>query len=137
MSYPKSAELAAAFHPRLLGLDRMLRSDMLDLGLSRTELSVLGQLLNHGPQRVTDLAAAERLKQPSMTALISRLEDRGWVRRRSDTCDGRVVLVEVSEDGKRAIDDLVNCRVAALSSRLDELSDEERAALALALPALD
>jgi DNA-binding MarR family transcriptional regulator len=130
-------ELAAAFHPRLVRLYTMLRRDTLDLGLSRTALSVLAQLRERAPQRITELAAAEHVKQPTMTTLIGRLEQRGWVIRGAHPRDRRVVLVSLSTDGERALDRLTRERVLALAGRLGGLTAEERAALAHALPALD
>jgi DNA-binding MarR family transcriptional regulator len=134
---PEFVELAAAFHPRLVRLYTMLRRDTLDLGLSRTALSVLAQLRERAPRRITELAAAEHVKQPTMTTLIGRLEQRGWVTRGADPGDRRVVLVALSAEGERALDRLTRERVLALSGRLGGLTAQERAALAHALPALD
>ncbi|MGH3264406.1 MAG: MarR family transcriptional regulator [Trebonia sp.] len=132
-----AVELAAAVHPRLVRLYTMLRRGTMDLGLSRSALSVLVLLRDRGPQRITELATAEHVAQPSMTALVSRLEERGFVRRRHDSDDGRVVLAELCEEGERTLERLVRQRVLALSKLLAALSDEERGAIARALPALD
>ena len=130
-------ELAAAFHPRFVRLYTMLRRDTMDVGLSRTALSVLAQLRECAPRRITELAAAEHVKQPTMTTLIGRLEERGLVTRGADPADGRAVLVELSAEGERTLDRLTRERVLALSDRLGGLSARDRAALAQALPALD
>src|SRR4051794_32607342 len=71
-------------------------------GLSRTAASVCARLRDAGPQRVTDLAAWESVAQPSMTALVGRLEEQGLVARRHDPSDGRVVLVELTDGGRAA-----------------------------------
>ena len=53
-----------------------------------------------GPQRVTELAAAERVAQPTMTGLIGRLEADGLVRKTADPADARAVRVELTDAGR-------------------------------------
>src|SRR3954451_11304262 len=67
--------------------------------VSRTALSVLACLREAGPQRVTDLAAREAVAQPSMTALVGRLERQGLVTRTPDADDRRAVRVAVTPAG--------------------------------------
>ena len=127
-------ELAAALGPRVARLVRLL---IIEAGsVSRTQLSVLASLRD-GPHRVTALAELERVAQPSMTALVSRLEDAGWVTREPDPTDGRVVNVAITPAGLETLDRHTTARAEALAARLAALAPEERAALAAALPALD
>src|SRR5215471_2332765 len=65
-------------------------SDNRDLSL--TAVAALGSLDRRGPQRITTMAAAEGVSQPSMTQLVQRLEQRGLVVRSSDPSDGRAAL---------------------------------------------
>src|SRR5262245_58678123 len=71
--------------------------------LSLTALAVLATLKRSGPQRITTLAAAEGVSQPSMTQLIQRLELRGLVQRRSDPADGRVALAGLTAHGSAVL----------------------------------
>jgi|SRR5215467_5786679 len=71
--------------------------------LSLTALSTLGSLERMGPRRITALAAAEGVTQPSMTQLVRRLEHRGLVARSSDPADGRAALVSLTEQGRAAL----------------------------------
>src|SRR3954452_6309411 len=41
----------------------------------------LRQLEELGPTRVSDLAAADRVSQPTATAVVQKLVERGWVQR--------------------------------------------------------
>lgn len=129
-------ELAAAFDPRLTRLCGLLWREGRRLELSSTALSVLGQL-RCGPRRITELAATEQITQPSMTALVNRLQERGWVARADDPADGRTVLVTLSEQGALALAQRTRQRVETLGERLQVLTPEQRAAVAAALPALD
>lgn len=131
-----SEELAEQFDPLLRRLNALRWREGRRLGLSSTALSVLGQL-RCGPRRITDLAAVERIAQPSMTKLVNRLEERGWVTRAADPDDGRSVLAMLSAQGQQALIEQTRERVESLGERLGMLSGAQRAALAAALPALE
>ena len=49
------------------------------------------------------LAAAERVKPPSMTRVIASLADLGLVRRAPHPTDGRQVIVSLSDEGEQII----------------------------------
>src|SRR5690348_14017948 len=72
--------------------------------LSRTATSVLAGLRDSGPQRVTALAEAEGVAQPSMTTLLGRLERRGLVERGPDPDDARAVRVAITDQGRDALE---------------------------------
>ena len=71
--------------------------------ITRSEGGIL-RTLSDGPKRVTELADLEGLAQPTTTILIKRMEANGWVRRRRDADDGRVVLVSVTPEGELALE---------------------------------
>src|SRR5258707_12367253 len=71
--------------------------------LSLTAVGVLGSLDGSGPQRITTMAAAEGVSQPSMTQLVQRLEQRGLVTRTSDPSDGRGALVSLTSEGRAVL----------------------------------
>ncbi len=105
-------------------------------GLSLSAAAVLFQLSREGPQRLTDLAARVGLSQPAMTQLVTRLEYAGMVRRAADTCDRRVVLVQITRDGRTLFDRRKRERVADLEGLLGDVSPDDRDAIVEALPAL-
>ena len=106
-------------------------------GLSITALSVLRRLADDGPRRITELAAAESVAQPTMTTLVSRLEARGLARRDADPADRRAVLAAVTDRGREQLAAVRAARAALLDERLAALDARDREALAAALPALD
>lgn len=116
--------------PRVAVLTRLLTSE-LGCELSRTELGLLNTL-SSGPRRITELAELERLAQPTLTQLVQRLEQQGFVNRERQTDDRRVVLVRLTEAGAAAFDEF-RCRAsAALGAHLVELPDAEIESLAAA-----
>jgi DNA-binding MarR family transcriptional regulator len=104
-------------------------------GMSRSEGSVLATLRD-GPQRITALAELEGLAQPTVTKLVNRLADLGWVARERATEDGRVVLVSLTPAGHDALGVLRERYRPLLRAGLAQLSDEQLAALVDATGAL-
>ena len=85
--------------------------------LSNTASDVLHRIETEGPARLTSLAAAVSVSQPSMTQLVQRLERQGIVRRTRDPNDGRGCLVSITDAGRA----LVRERRRRLRQRLAEL----------------
>lgn len=132
-----AADLATDLAVSLERVVGLLRSLSQPSGLSMTAVSTLATLERSGPRRLTALAALAGVSQPAMTQLISRLEDEGLVRREADPADGRVVQVHISDDGEATLARRRAGRAARLAVILAQLTPEQRAALAAALPALD
>ncbi len=68
------------------------------VGLDRTAYRCLDILDQEGPMTAGRLAQRARLSPGAMTALLDRLEKRGFARRTRDTKDRRRVLVEVTPE---------------------------------------
>ncbi|HWC86719.1 MAG TPA: MarR family transcriptional regulator [Solirubrobacteraceae bacterium] len=115
-------------------LTRLLTREI-DGVLPRTEVGVLNTL-DSGARRVTELAELEGLAQPTTTMLVKQLEKRGLVRRARQASDGRVVLVSITESGRRALADFRVKAQTALRAYLAEMSDEEIEALSTTADAL-
>jgi DNA-binding MarR family transcriptional regulator len=104
--------------------------------LTLAQLSILLTLLDKGPIRMTELAAHERVRTPTTTVAIRRLEKLGLVKRSRDPSDLRAVLVDVTPRGLVQHREAVATRRSKLAGMLGKLSDEERTALTRALEPL-
>lgn len=104
--------------------------------VSATALSLLDRLETIGDQRVTDLAALEGVSQPAATALVNRLEERGWAARRADPSDGRASRVVITDPGRARLHEHRRERSLRIAERLALLDAADQAALHAALPAL-
>jgi len=105
--------------------------------VSLTSAATLSALSRTGPRRITDLAAIAGVTQPSLTVLVSTLERAGLVERRSDPADKRVVLVAITAAGSDYVHTRRRNSVQAFARLIDQLSTDEAAALAAAIPALE
>jgi len=100
--------------------------------LSLTAALALGALNQEGPVRLTALAAAAGISQPSMTELVHRLERQGLALRVDDPKDGRAALVDITDAGRTLLDDRRRDRRDRLAELLAALPPEEEATLTLA-----
>ena len=129
--------LAAALTTDLERIFGLFRSLSPASGLSMTAAATLAGIERLGPQRLTVLAAREGVTQPAMTQLITRLEESGLVRREASAEDGRVVLVVITDEGRAVLARRRSVRSDRMAAIIAKLAPEHRAALAIALPALD
>jgi DNA-binding MarR family transcriptional regulator/nucleotide-binding universal stress UspA family protein len=104
--------------------------------LSLTAGSAMATLERTGPRRLTDLAVSEGVTQPSMTSVVSQLEDLGFAERLPDPADGRVARVAITRAGRHHLAAVRGAGASVFTALIDKLTDQEAAALRAALPAL-
>jgi DNA-binding MarR family transcriptional regulator len=122
-----------------LGLLRLARRLRQQSGpdITPSQLSVLSTLDRHGPLSHGDLAAHERIQPPTVTRIVTVMEEAGLVQRSTDPDDRRCSLVEITRDGRRRLEKIRSDRDAWLAQRLGELSPEQRRVLHQAVPVLE
>lgn len=104
--------------------------------LSLTWTGTMATLHRTGPRRITDLALAQGVTQPSMTNLVRAMERDGYVERSGDPRDGRVVLVSLTKAGEELVNRRMQAAVEQFANLVELLPPDEIAALEAALPAL-
>jgi len=127
-------EVSATLLPRASLASRLLLRRA-SRRISRSEAGLLAAL-DGGPRRITELADREGLAQPTITLMVKRLLERGWVARERDAADGRVVLVSLTDEGAAVLGEVRADYRSALSDHLAAMSDEQIAALLTATTAL-
>jgi DNA-binding MarR family transcriptional regulator len=91
-------------------------------GVPPAQLSALSVLVFGGPRTLGELAAAEQVRPPTMTRIVQALEDRGLVRRKRDSEDGRVHHLRATAKGRRVLQAGRERRVRRLAALFDGLS---------------
>ena len=138
---PEVTELAEGLHRALAKLISILRrgdpSGAVAGDLTLAQLSILVTLLDQGPIRMTDLAAHERVRTPTTTVAIRRLEKVGLVKRSRDPSDLRAVLVDITPRGRAVHAESLANRHAALAAMLSQLPDSDLNTLMKALAPLE
>src|SRR5262245_22237750 len=127
---PQVTELAAELQRVLSRVFSVLRRsdtnrDATTGDLTLAQLSILLTLLEQGPIRMTELAAHERVRTPTTTVAIRRLEKLGLVKRSRDPSDLRAVLVDITPKGLAQHREALAARRAHLSALLAKLSPED------------
>jgi DNA-binding MarR family transcriptional regulator len=135
---PTRATLATAdrLHSAAIRLLRRLRRRDAETGLSAPRLSALSVVVFRGPITLSELAAAEQVRPPTMTRLVQELERAGLLERLADPTDRRVVRVRATAAGRRLLAAGRMRRVQRLAEEIERLSAEERRALTRGVDAL-
>ena len=130
------AELAARLRLALARLSRRLRAQT-PQSLSYSQESALATVEELEPVRLSDLAATEGVAVPTLSRVVAGLEAHGLIVRKPDPADGRAAQLQITDLGRERLDQLRSERSAFLVARIGTLSDDQRAALAGALDALE
>ena len=101
---------------------RRLRTEDAQTGLTGPRASALSVLVFGGPMTLGALAAAEQVKPPTMTRLVSALEAKGLVIREASSDDARVTLVRATHRGMTLLQEGRGRRIARLQAALQELN---------------
>lgn len=130
-------DIADRLHSIAIHLLRRLRKVDEASGLSGPRLSALSVVVFGGPLTVTELAAAEQVKVPTMTRLVQALEADGYLRRRSDPLDGRVARLEPTGKGRKVLLEGRARRVQMLARLLEELQTADQKQVRAAVDILE
>ncbi|WP_018775412.1 MarR family winged helix-turn-helix transcriptional regulator [Arthrobacter sp. 131MFCol6.1] len=137
---PGLLALAEDFREALRHSIYLVRRLDADGELSAAQLSMLKMLMDAGPAaggvRVGEIARNLGVKVPSATEQIIKLERAGLARREPDPDDSRAVRVTLTDAGLAAVASANERRNTVMAGVLSSLSDEDRAALAAALPVI-
>lgn len=130
-------ELADRLHSAAIHVLRRVRTVDPESGVTAARLSALSVAVHAGPLPVGDLAGREQVSAPTMSRMLSAMEEEELVRRRPSPDDGRVVLVEATSRGRRILERARERRVRELADALEGLIPEDREILRRAVRVLE
>ena len=119
-------ELAARLRVAVTRLNRKLRQQSL-AGLSPAQASALGMVNKLGSPTLGELAAAEQVQPPTVTRLVTSMENAGLLAKEADGTDRRVVRVRITAEGRRTLQRIRTLKNAFLTRRLAALDPAELA----------
>jgi DNA-binding MarR family transcriptional regulator len=132
-----TADIADRLHSAAIHLLRRLRREDDASGLPAPQLSALSVIVFAGPVSLGDLARAEQVRPPTITRVITALEEQGLVERKSSPNDGRITHVVATPKGSRLLQEGRRRRVASLSAAIGELPGTDQQLLERVLPVLE
>lgn len=129
--------IANRLRPVLLRLNRSLRGEAHELGVTSTQASLLGAINRSPGIGPGQLAELERMRAPTLVVHIDKLEAAGLVERsRSDPHDRRRVGLSVTVRGQQVLETLRERRTAWLAERLATLTPRDLATIEAAIDPL-
>ena len=89
--------------------------------LPHAAMRLMGRLDELGPTRISELAKADRCSQPTMSNLVQRQEENGFVRREPDPADSRASLISLTPAGRAELERARHEAGEAIATRLKHL----------------
>jgi DNA-binding MarR family transcriptional regulator len=105
--------------------------------VSPSSVAALATIERRGPLAPSELAELERVKRPTITRVVARLEEAGLVERTNDPTDGRAFLVSITRQGSELLRRIRTRKNAYLARRLVKLEADDLAALERAADVLE
>ncbi len=94
-------------------------------GLTASQFGVLMCILRRGRVSVSEVAGNLGVSLSAITALVDRLCRAGYVRRRRDENDRRVVWLELTPRGRDVVHSCLNTRRRVMEKYLGQLPEED------------
>ena len=129
-------QLASRLRLAVMRLARVLRQKAQD-PITPSQLSALVSVERDGPVTLGELAALESVQPPTMTRIVTALEEQALVERTADQADRRVSRLSITAAGRKLLEKNRSRKTAYLASRMRGLSSEEREVLERAAALLE
>lgn len=131
------AATADRLHSAAIHLLRLVRKQDAATGEGPARLSALSVLVFGGPMTLGQLAAAEQVRPPTMTRIVTGLERSHLAERFADPQDARRVRIRATAKGTRLLRQGRQRRIEYLASHLKGLNDTELKILQTAVVILE
>ncbi len=122
-------EVADKLHSAAIHLLRHAAKPDAQSGQGPARLSALSVLVFGGPKTLGELAAAERVKAPTMSRIAAGLKRAGLARIQKDGKDARRIQISATAKGERVLQEARQRRIRALAEALAVLGPGELTAL--------
>lgn len=110
-------------------VEKVVKKDMSTYGLNATEFTVLELLFSKGRQPIQKIGQQVLLASSSITYVVDRLEEKGFVNRIADQNDRRVTFCELSNEGDSLMKEIFPKHADKIAELFDGCSKDEVLAL--------
>jgi DNA-binding MarR family transcriptional regulator len=131
-----ATELLLELGPLVAGEKAAFATRCHERSISMAHVFLMSMIDKHGAVPMTRVAELLGSGLPTATGLVSRMEERGLIRRDHDTKDRRVVLVSLTDAGAAEIRDLHETRQRRMAAAITHLSPTEQTNLLTAIRSL-
>ncbi|WP_068783981.1 MarR family winged helix-turn-helix transcriptional regulator [Paenibacillus phocaensis] len=105
-------------------------------GLTRTEFGVLDLLYHKGRQPIQQIGSKVLMSSGNITYVVDKLEKKGYVTRQDCQEDRRLVYAEITEQGRKFIEEVFPEHTRLIEEAVSGLSPEEKEIAAMLLKKL-
>ncbi|QSO50222.1 MarR family transcriptional regulator [Alicyclobacillus curvatus] len=91
------------------------------------QVELLEMLASKGELKMSDLAAELEISLGAVTALADRMARAGMIERQRSTTDRRVILLVLTEHGRRVLEDISETRSKVMRRYFGKLTEAEMA----------
>ena len=119
------ADARNAYYRAVTALDPMRLRFWDERGATMTQLRVMHIIRVKGDPSTGELAEELHIRPATLTGLADRVEQKGFIRRWSDTSDRRVVRVGLTDEGSALLDEAVSNTRAHLDTILSHMSPSD------------
>jgi len=133
---PDVLAVADKLHSAAIHLLRRLRRQDVATGEGPARLSALSVLVFGGPKTLGELAAAEQVKPPTMSRIVTGLARSRLVEITEDPEDRRRMRIRATAKGEKLLEKGRELRINYLASHLNDLAPDELSRLRDALEIL-
>ena len=118
-------EVADRLHSAAIHLLRHARQQDTQARVGPARLSALSVLVFGGPMTLGGLAAAEQVKAPTMSRIVSGLKRSGLARVDANPKDARKIIIKATTKGERLLQQARERRIQLLAEGLAPLRDKD------------
>lgn len=104
---------------------KVVKADMMNYGLNATEFVVMELLYNKGQQPIQMIGKKILLASSSITYVIDRLEEKGFVKRIADLKDRRVTFAQLTDNGHSKMEEIFPKHTEAIEKIFGKLTYKE------------
>jgi DNA-binding MarR family transcriptional regulator len=95
------------------------------IGLSHSQVGMLYMILHHKDANVKKISEQLGVTKSAITQLLEPMVNKGFIERKTDSIDRRVVRFSLSDKGKDALKEINKHKFANLRSAINTLSEQE------------
>lgn len=106
-------------------VQELITTDIASYGMRTSDFVIMETLYHKGRQTIRQIAEAVLIKTGSITYVIDKLEDKGWLTRSDCKEDRRVVYIELTDEGKRVMDSIFPQHQLVIEDIFSELTEQE------------
>lgn len=114
----------------------ILRTTSKVSGIQIAQYRALGMLMKYGSLPMSELCGLLFISKPYMTVLADSLVENGWAERRKDPEDRRVIIMAITQKGKKHLRAGFNLYHADVKNLISRLGTEDLRAMSAALEEL-